>query len=72
MEGSAPVFVRIQEYEDVLTTIESVKRKLKDAQDQLTKLKDFKAQEDKEVATWAESLEDVRSRLAAIETNLKQ
>jgi chromosome segregation ATPase len=72
MQGNAPVYVRIQEYEEVLTTLDAVKRKLADAHNQLTKLQGLKAEEDKEIASWAASLDAVTERLNTLETNLKQ
>lgn len=72
MQTNAPVYVRIQEYDEVLTTIETVKRKLADAHGQMKKLQELKAQEDKEVASWAASLAEVQQKLDTLETNLKQ
>jgi chromosome segregation ATPase len=72
MQTNAPVYVRIHEYDEVLATIETVKQKLSDAHGQLKKLQELKAQEDKEVASWAVSLGEVQQKLDALETNLKQ
>ena len=62
-----PVYVKINDYEEVLTTLENVKRKVREARDLLIKLNELKAEEDRELLAWNESLEDINNRLGQID-----
>lgn len=70
MEGHAPVYVKVNEYEEVLNFLENVKRKVREARDILVKLNELKAEEDRELLAWNESLDDINTRVAQIDKNL--
>jgi hypothetical protein len=72
MEGHAPVYVKINEYEEVLSLLDNVKKKLKEARDIIVKLNELKAEEDKELMAWNESLDDIAQRVTQIDSNLLQ
>lgn len=70
MEGHAPIYIRVQDYDEVLSTVDSVKHKLKDAQTLLAKLNELKADEDREILSWTQGLEEIAAKVASIEEGL--
>jgi hypothetical protein len=70
MEGHAPVYVRVNEYEEVLTLIENIKKKVKESHELLGKLNELKAEEDRELLAWHDSLEDISNRLGHLDKSL--
>jgi hypothetical protein len=70
MEGRAPVFVKIDEYKDIMDIMTLMREKLRQAKFLLDKVAELKAQEDQELATWAKELEDVETRVASIDKSL--
>jgi hypothetical protein len=72
METNAPVYVKVQDYDDAVSSIEALERKLKEARDLLGRLNELKAEEDRELLLWAEALDDVHNRLTILRTNMLQ
>lgn len=70
MEGHAPVYVKITDYEEVLSILESVKRKADEARALLQKLNDLKSDEDRELLAWTEGLDDITTRVEQIDRYL--
>jgi hypothetical protein len=70
MDGKAPVFVKIDEYKDIMDIMTLMREKLRQAKFLLDKVAELKAQEDQELATWAKELEDVETRVASIDKSL--
>ncbi len=70
MKEGTPIFVKIEEYKDVLDTINAIKMKLTDAKDVLSQLSDLKAQEDAEIENWKSELEDVERKMNFIDSSL--
>ena len=66
----APVFVKIDEYKDIMDIMTLMREKLRQSKFLLDKIAELKAQEDSELATWAKELEDVESRVATIDKTL--
>jgi len=71
-EAKAPVFVKIEEYKDIMDLITLMREKLRQAKFLLDKVAELKAQEDSELATWAKELEDVEARVASIDRTLSE
>ncbi len=68
MEGSrAPVYVKIDEYKDIMDIMALMRDKIRQSKFLLDKIAELKAQEDMELATWAKELEDVEGRVAAVD-----
>ena len=72
MDERAPVFVKIDEYKDIVDIIALIREKLRQAKFLLDKIAELKAQEDAELATWAKELDDVESRVAGVDRTLSQ
>ena len=54
-----PVFVRIEEYKDVLDVMNMIKNKIEDAKEILGKINELKNEEDAELELWHTGLEEV-------------
>ena len=70
MDGKAPVFVKIDEYKDIMDIMTLLREKLRQAKFLLDKVAELKAQEDQELATWAKELEDVEARVSSVDKSL--
>jgi hypothetical protein len=62
-----PLFVNVEDYQNVLTSINYVRSKLGEAEDLVRKLNDIKAVEEKNFEAWRNQLEDVQRKLAYVE-----
>lgn len=64
------VFIKIEEYNDILDIIALVNEKVKEARIVLGKINDLKNQEDSELEAWKNSLDDVERKLKYIDQTL--
>lgn len=70
MERQAPVFVKIDEYKDVLDILDLVKNKVNDAKNALHEINEMKNQEDNELAIWSRELDDIERKIDFIDSTL--
>ena len=70
MEGNAPIFIKINEYKDVIDTIDLIKTKIEEAKKNLEKIKDLKDKEDTEMDSWASTLDDADQKINEIDKAL--
>jgi len=66
----AQVFVKIDNYKDVLRTVGLIKNKLNEAKNTLEKVKDLKQQEDSELEGWDAKLVEIENKITGIDTIL--
>jgi hypothetical protein len=66
----AKVFVKIDEYKDVLDTVGLIKDKLSDAKDILARVTEMKTKEDQELAQWHEKVAEVEKKMETIDSEL--
>lgn len=66
----SPIFVRIDEYKDILDVIALIKGKITEAKTILGKLNEIKNTEDKEIEAWAGEIEEVERKLHYIDRSL--
>ncbi len=66
----AQVFVKIDNYKDVLRTVGLIKNKLNEAKNTLEKIKDLKQQEDSELEGWDAKLVEIENKITGIDTIL--
>ena len=71
-EGRAPVFVKIDEYKDIMDVMALMREKIRQAKFLLDKVAELKAQEDNELNTWAKELAEVEERVGVIDKTLSQ
>ena len=67
MKNDQNVFVKLDEYNDLLDIIALINEKIHDARDILGKIYDLKNQEDGELDVWRTSLDDVERKLKYID-----
>jgi len=63
----AQVFVKIDNYKDVLHTVGLIKDKLNDAKDTLGKVKELKQREDAELESWESKLGEIESKIDGVD-----
>lgn len=70
MSSGMPVFVKIDDYKDVLDVIGLLKLKIKEAKEIHDKINTLKNEEDVELEIWRNNLEEVERKLHYIDTTL--
>lgn len=67
----APVFVKIEEYEELLKIIGQIKAKMDEARGILGKINELKNEEDVEMRIWGDNLDEVERKVDFIEKTLQ-
>ncbi len=70
MEGKAPVFVKLDEYKDIMDIVGLMREKIGQAKFLLDKIAELKTQEDQELAAWAKELDEVEQSLGQVDKSL--
>lgn len=65
-----PLFVKIDDYKDAMTTLKELKTKLKESTDILTELSKIKEREEEELEGWHNQLEEIKTKLEAVDKTL--
>lgn len=65
-----PVFIKIDEYKDVLDIIHLTKSKIKEARQIIQKINELKNAEDAEISAWHESLDEIDKSVMSIDKAL--
>ena len=63
MRENAPVFVRIEDYRQMLDVVEMIKKNLAQAKQMLGDLNQLKEQEASEIQSWGEELDRIESKI---------
>ncbi len=66
------IFVKIEEYDQVLKTVNLVKDKIGKAEEIIGKITELKSQEEEELNNWSANLEIVKEKVSGIENELAQ
>ena len=67
-----PVFVKVDEYEDVLNLIRSVRSKVEDAKDLLVNIDDVKKDEDNQLQHWKNTLNEIEKKIDFVDHSLNE
>jgi hypothetical protein len=70
MQREKNVFIKIEEYNDILDLIALINEKVKEARTVLGKLNELKNQEDNELISWKNALDEVERKLKYIDQSL--
>jgi hypothetical protein len=70
MSDRMPVYVKIEEYKEVLEILSVVKTKLAEAKAILGEIEDLKVKEDSEIESWKIGLEDVDEKVKFVDQTL--
>ncbi|MBW2963405.1 hypothetical protein KY306_01365 [Candidatus Woesearchaeota archaeon] len=65
-----PVFVKIEDYKDVLDVVNIIKNKIDDARKTLEKINELKNDEDAELEVWNNSLNEIERKVDFIDKTL--
>ncbi|HLD88909.1 MAG TPA: hypothetical protein VI894_01755 [Candidatus Nanoarchaeia archaeon] len=65
-----PIYVRIEDYRDVLDTVNLLKSKISDAKRILAEIQSLKNQEDTELEYWTNNIEEVERKLDFVDKTL--
>jgi len=72
MVNEMPVFVKIDEYKDVLEVIELMRNKIEQAKDIVSRINELKNEEDAEIESWKMGLADIEQKVEDIDNSLMQ
>ena len=70
MAKEVPVFIKIDDYKDVIDVMELIKNKILEANGVLEKIRRLKAEEDAELELWNSNLEDIERKISYIDRTL--
>ena len=68
--GNMPVFVKIEDYKNIIEVLDLLKKKLDDARQSLEKITELKSKEDSEIELWQSELEEVERKIEFIDRTL--
>jgi|TARA_B100001964_G_C14246572_1_gene607743 septation ring formation regulator EzrA len=68
--GEAPVFVKIEDYKDILGILDLVKDKLSEAKRTLADINEVKNDENSELELWGSTLNEIEKKLENINSTL--
>ena len=68
--GDAPVFVKIDDYKDILHILEMIKSKLNEAKETLENINELKNEEDSELELWGSNLNEIEKKIENIDKSL--
>jgi hypothetical protein len=69
-EKGAPVFVKVDDYKDVLELVDLIKAKLVEARDTINNLYELKNEEDAELDLWNTEIEEIERKINFIDKSL--
>ncbi len=67
-----PVFVKIDEYNDVLAVVRGIRKKIDEAKETLLKVTDLKNEEDHQLEMWQNSLAELEKKVDFIDHSLNE
>jgi len=70
MENQTPVFVKIDEYKEVLSVLDLIKGKVSQAKATLNKINEIKAKEDRELEAWKQGLDELEKKVEFVDNKL--
>lgn len=63
------IFVRMDKFEEARRDFDEIKRKVKEIEQVLGKVKEMKSKEDNEISDWTSGLEKIKSKISGIDEN---
>lgn len=65
-----PVFVKVEDYQEVISSIEILKNKLKETRRVLDRLNELKEMENNELSAWANEISDIERKINFIDKSM--
>lgn len=63
MNKETPIFVKVDKYEDVLQTVNTIKSKVNEIKVTLGKINDLRNNEDAELESWQATIDDIEKKI---------
>ncbi|MDD5086901.1 MAG: hypothetical protein PHV16_04060 [Candidatus Nanoarchaeia archaeon] len=70
MQESAQVFIKIEDYKKIISTVNLLKAKLEDAKSILKSISELKIQEYNQLSKWDSNLEEIEKRIKLVDQEL--
>ena len=67
-----PVFVKVEEYDQVLSIVRNIRKKLEEAKVTLTRINELKNEEDHQVEVWHNSIAEIEKKIDFIDHSLSE
>ncbi len=67
-----PVFVKVEEYDNVLNLLKTIRAKLDEAKSTITKIGELKNEEDHQVEMWQSTLGEIEKKIEFIDQSLTE
>ncbi len=67
-----PVFVKVEEYDNVLNLLKTIRAKLEEAKTTITKISELKNEEDHQVEMWQSTLTEIEKKIEFIDQSLTE
>lgn len=65
--SGAPVFVKVDEYKEILDVLEMVKSKIKEIRETLGSINALRNEEDEEIAMWNSTINEIERKIEGID-----
>jgi hypothetical protein len=65
-----PIYIKIDKFKEALTNFDIIRKKLREVESLLKKIKEIRAKEQEEMNEWENELEDIKNKLASIDEKL--
>ena len=65
-----PIFIKLDNYKDVLSSLENIKKKIRDAESMLDNLHKLKSEEERTLENWKSQIESLKNKLLDIDKKL--
>ena len=72
MDNKMPVFVKVEEYDEILDLIKQIKEKINESKSILSSINDLKSQEDQQLESWGTTLNEVEKKIDFINHSLNE
>ena len=68
MKHGDSVFVKINEYKEIMDVLELIKGKIREAKDTINNLNDLKNKEDEEIQRWAQTFLEIEKKVSDVDS----
>ena len=66
--SGAPVFVKVNEYKEILDVLDIIKGKINEMRQTLADINELRNEEDAEVSMWSSTIDDIEKKIGDIDS----
>jgi hypothetical protein len=70
MMKKGPVFIKIDEYKEIIDTISLIKAKINESKNLIKQINDLKNEEDNELEVWSNELDEIERKIHYVDKTL--